>query len=77
MVDPLEHVLAPAIVEKAMSIFERFKDFDLVELVQARKAATEHVFGLIASGNTDEHKLLVSALAHLKSCETRKGAAKG
>jgi hypothetical protein len=34
-----------------------------------------HVFGLIASGQTDEKELVVSALTHLKSLEVRAEAA--
>jgi hypothetical protein len=32
-------------------------------------AATEHIFGLVASGQTDEQRLVVSGLSHLKSRE--------
>ena len=40
-------------------------------MVKCRKALTSHLFGLIASGQTDEKRLLVSALIFLKSRETR------
>jgi len=39
--------------------------------VQERKALTEHVFGLIASGETDEKRLVVAGLTYLKSLEGR------
>jgi hypothetical protein len=52
-----------------MSIFENFKERDHVELVQARKALTEHIFGQIAAGQTDEQRLVVAGLTHLKSLE--------
>ena len=47
MTDPIEEVLAPAVIERAMSVFETFKHRNRCELVQARKALTPHVFGLI------------------------------
>ena len=76
MTDPIEAVLAPAVIERAMSFFESFKDRDHVDIVQARKALTQHVFGLIGSGQTDDKQLVVSALIYLKSLEARGKAAK-
>jgi hypothetical protein len=69
--DLIEDVLAPTVIERAMSVFESLKDRDHGEIVQARKTLTPHVFGLIASGQTDEERLLVSALIFLKSLEAR------
>ena len=71
MIDPIEDVLAPTIIERALSIFGSFKDRGQIELVQARKALTPHVFDLISSGQTNEKQLLVSALIFLKSLEAR------
>ena len=71
MTDLIEDVLAPTVIERAMSVFESFRERDRGEIVQARKALTPHLFGLIASGQTDEERLLVSALIFLKSLETR------
>lgn len=76
MTDPTEEVLAPAVIERAMSIFESFKERDHCKIVQARKALTPHVFGLIGSGQTDEMRLVVSALTYLKSFEARTEGAK-
>ena len=75
MVDPLEDVLVPVVVEKAMALFESFRDRDRAETVQARKAVTEYVYGLMGQGNTDEKRLLVSALTYLKSSDLRRKAA--
>jgi hypothetical protein len=69
-------VLAPAVIEGAMSIFESFRDRDRGDIVQARKAVTQHVFGLIGSGQTDDRELVVSALTCLKSWEARGDQAK-
>jgi hypothetical protein len=44
MVDPLEDILAPAVVERAMSIFESFKDRQQNDIVQARKAPRNMCF---------------------------------
>jgi len=71
LIDPIEDILAPAVIERAMSIFESFKERDRADRVQARKAVTEHVFGLIAAGQNDEQLLVVSALTFLKSLEER------
>jgi len=76
MTDPIEDVLAPAVIERAMSIFESFKERHRRDLVQARKALTPHVFGLIGSGQTDKMRLVVSALIYLKSLEERAEGAK-
>jgi hypothetical protein len=73
MTDTFEEILAPAVIERAMSIFESSKERDHSEIVQARKAITPRVFELIEAGKTDEQRLVVSALTYLKSLETRHG----
>ncbi len=40
-----------------MEVFESFRTRDHTELVQACKALTEHVFGMVAAGETDEQRL--------------------
>jgi hypothetical protein len=52
-----------------MTIFEKFKERDHAELVQARKALTDHIFGQVAGGQTDGERLVVAGLTHLKSVE--------
>jgi hypothetical protein len=76
MTDPIEDLLAPAVIERAMSLFESFRERDHCEVVQARKALTPHVFGLIGSGQTDQQRLVVSALTYLKLLDTRARTAK-
>jgi hypothetical protein len=76
MTDPLEDVLAPAVIERAMSLFESFRERNHCDVVQARKALTPHVFGLIGSGQMDQQRLVVSALTYLKLLETRARTAK-
>jgi hypothetical protein len=69
MADDLEATIAPAAIERAMSIFEGFKDRNHAALVQARKALTDHIFGQVAAGQIDGHRLVVSGLTYLKSLE--------
>jgi hypothetical protein len=69
MADHIETTVAPSAIEKAMSIFKKFKDRDHGALVQTRRALTDHIFGQVAAGQTDEQRLVVSGLAHLKSLE--------
>jgi hypothetical protein len=76
MTDPIEDVLAPAVIERAMSLFESFRERNHCDVVQARKALTPHVFGLIGSGQMDQQRLVVSALTYLKLLETRARTAK-
>lgn len=76
MADYLETTVAPSAIERALSIFERFKDRDRAALVQARKALTDHIFGQVAAGQTDEQRLVVSGLTYLKSVERMVEAAK-
>jgi hypothetical protein len=69
MIDPMEEIVAPAAIERAMSVFEQFKGRDHFELIQARKALREYVYGQVAKGETDEKRLVVSGLTHLKRLE--------
>ncbi len=69
MTDPIEEIVAPAAIERAMSVFEQFKDRDHCEFSQARKALSDFVFGQVAKGETDEKRLVVSGLTHLKQLE--------
>jgi len=52
-------------LRRAGELFEKFKARDHAELVQARKALSDHMFGQVAAGETDEHKLAVAGLTHL------------
>jgi hypothetical protein len=76
MTDVLESAVAPSAIERTMEILENFKERDHTELVQARNALIEHIFGLIAAGETDEQRMVVSGLTHLKSPERQAEAPK-
>jgi hypothetical protein len=67
--DEIETFVAPSAIERAMELFEEFKDRDHCELVQARKALTDYVFSQVAAGETNGQRLFVSGLAHLRSIE--------
>jgi hypothetical protein len=69
MTDPIQDVLAPAAVERALEIYRQMRDCDHAELVQTRKVATDRVFALIDSGERDEQALVIGALAHIKALE--------
>jgi hypothetical protein len=69
MTDPLQDVLAPAAIERALEIYRQMRDCDHSELVQARKSTTEHVFAMIDGGERDEQQLVIGALTHLKAQE--------
>jgi hypothetical protein len=74
MTDRIEEVVPPATVERAMEVIEQIEPRCHPEPVQARKALTEHIFGLVASGETDGQQLVVAGLAHLNALETQSKA---
>ena len=77
MTDPLQDVLAPAAIERALEIYRQMRDCDHSELVQARKCTTEHVFAMIDGGERDEQQLVIGALTHLKAQERARAKANG
>jgi hypothetical protein len=71
MADEPVDAIAAAAIEKALTVYDRLQRLDQVSLAQARKAITEHIYGLIAGGETDEHRLVVAGLTALKRREDR------
>ena len=68
--DAFDRVPTPELLGAArVSVFEQFKDRDHCELSQARKALRDFVFGQVAKGETDEKRLVVFGLTHLKQLE--------
>jgi hypothetical protein len=67
--DITEEVVGPKAIERAIDIYQQFRDRDQCSLNQARKVLTQHVFELVDQGERDEQKLTVSGLTHLKSIE--------
>jgi hypothetical protein len=70
MTDPLEQVVAPTAIERAMMVFEQLKAGQgQSERTRARKVIHEHVYRLIATAVSDERRLVVAALAQLNSLQ--------
>lgn len=65
----VESVVAPAAIERALSVYEQLQPHDPSVISQARKILTEHIFGMVDQGEEDEQRLTVGGLAHLKAIE--------
>lgn len=65
----IEQIVAPAAIERALSIYQQLQERDWSVVVQARKILTPHVYAMIDQGESDEHRLTVGGLVHLKSVE--------
>jgi hypothetical protein len=61
--------LAAAAIERTLTVFERLRAREQAELVQARKAVTQHIYGMITAGEYDENRLVVGGLTELKRRE--------
>jgi hypothetical protein len=61
--------VAPSAIEQGDGRLRKVQERDHAELAQARKALTEYIFGQIAAGQTDEERLVVAGLAHLRALE--------
>jgi hypothetical protein len=69
MNDHLEKIVAPAAIERALTIYRQFEERDQSVVVQARKILTQHIYGMVDQGESDEQRLIVGGLAHLKAIE--------
>ncbi|HEY8670345.1 MAG TPA: hypothetical protein VIL63_05875 [Terriglobales bacterium] len=69
MTDPVENVVAPAAIERALSVYQRLNPCDHSVLLQARKIVTQQIYGMVDKGECDEQRLTVGGLARLKSVE--------
>jgi hypothetical protein len=67
--DPVELVIAPAAIERALHVYEQLQPRDTSVILQARKVLTQHIFGMVDQGELDEQKLIAGGLAHLKTIE--------
>ncbi len=67
--DPVELVLAPAAIERALHVYEQLEPHDPSVILQARKILTQHIYGMVDQGEQDEQRLTVGGLAHLKAVE--------
>jgi hypothetical protein len=69
----VETVIAPAAIERALTIYQQLQPRDQSVIVQARKILTQHIYGMVDSGERDEQRLTVGGLAHLKAVEREHG----
>ena len=69
MSDPIEEVVAPAAIERALGIYQQLRQRDQSVCLQARKILTQHIFGMVDRGEQDEQRLTVGGLIHLKAIE--------
>ena len=71
--DDVEAVVAPAAIERALAIYLQMQARDQSVTVQARKILTQHIYGMVDSGERDEKRLTVGGLAHLNAVEREHG----
>ena len=69
MTDPVEEIVAPAAIERALAIYQQLQTRDCSVLVQARKILTQHIYGMVDRGECNEQRLTVGGLAQLKKVE--------
>jgi hypothetical protein len=67
--DSVEKAIAPAAIERALTIYRQLQERDESVCQQARKILTQHIFGMVDQGECDEQRLTVGGLAHLKAIE--------
>ena len=67
--DRVEKSVAPAAIERALTVYQQLHTRDQSVMVQARKILTQHIYGMVDQGEKDEQRLTVGGLAHLKAVE--------
>jgi len=67
--DMVEKAIAPAAIERALTIYQQLQPRDQSVIVQARKILTQHIYGMVDRGERDEQRLTVGGLVHLKAIE--------
>jgi hypothetical protein len=65
----IEQLVAPAAIERALSIYQRLRQHDRSVVMQARKILTQRIYAMVDRGESDQHRLTVGGLIHLKSVE--------
>jgi hypothetical protein len=71
--EPIELIVAPAAIQRALDVYEQLRPHDTSVLLQARKILTQHIFGMVDQGELDQQKLIVGGLARLKAVEREHG----
>jgi hypothetical protein len=69
MSDPVEEVVTPAAIERALGIYQQLRQRDQSVVLQAKKILTQHIFGMVDQGEQDKQRLTVGGLIHLKAIE--------
>jgi hypothetical protein len=64
--EAVEEVIAPAAIERALSVYQHLNEYDQSVVLQARKILTQHV---VDQGERDMQRLVVGGLARLKAVE--------
>jgi hypothetical protein len=67
--DAVEQVTAPVAIERAVSIYQQLQKREQSVMLQARKILTQHIYGMVDQGESDEQRLIVGGLVHLKAIE--------
>ena len=67
--DSVEQIVAPAAIERALSIYQQLQERDQSVVLQARKILTQHIYGMVDRGERDEQRLTVGGLIYLKAVE--------
>jgi hypothetical protein len=57
MPDVVEKTIAPAAIERALSVYQQLQPRDQSVIVQARKILTQHIYGMVDRGERDEQRL--------------------
>ena len=65
----VEEVVAPAAIERALTIYQQLQPRDQSVIVQAKKILTKHIYGMVDRGERDQQRLTVGGLADLKALE--------
>ena len=60
-------------IERALSIYQQLQRCEQSVLLQARKILTQHIYGMVDQGESDEQRLTVGGLVHLKAIERDHG----
>jgi len=73
LAEPVEVVVAPDAIERALQVYEQLQPHDNSVILQARKILTKHIFGMVDQGELDKQKLIVAGLTQLKAVERDHG----
>jgi cytochrome c-type biogenesis protein CcmE len=69
MSDRVEEIVAPAAIERALTIYQQLQHRDPSVLLQARKILTQHIYRMVDRGEHNEQRLTVGGLVQLKAVE--------